>query len=175
MSLLLRHKPEQANLDMDREGWVSIKQMQDNVPGLSMAAITWVVEGDKKGRFAFNEDRTKVRATQGHSTELVDMKMKAEVPPTFLYHGSAERFMKHIRVEGLKSMTRHYVHMTNNRDTAFGVAMRYAKDKRHVRILTIDAAKMHADGFAFYQSENNVWLTEHVPLKYLHGTGLAIS
>jgi len=26
---------------------------------------------------------------------------------------------------------------------------------------------MYADGFKFYLSENGVWLTDHVPLKYI--------
>ena len=31
LCLLLRHKPEDAELDMDEHGWVSVKQLINNV------------------------------------------------------------------------------------------------------------------------------------------------
>jgi putative RNA 2'-phosphotransferase len=34
-------------------------------------------------------------------------------------------------------------------------------------VLTIQAGQMHRDGFLFYLSENGVWLTGHVPVKYI--------
>jgi len=33
--------------------------------------------------------------------------------------------------------------------------------------LQIDSSSMHVDGHVFYRSENNVWLTLHVPIKYI--------
>ena len=30
LSMLLRHKPEEANLDMDKQGYVSVKQLLKN-------------------------------------------------------------------------------------------------------------------------------------------------
>jgi putative RNA 2'-phosphotransferase len=34
-------------------------------------------------------------------------------------------------------------------------------------ILTIDAAAMAREGIAFYVSANGVWLTEHVPARFI--------
>ena len=34
-------------------------------------------------------------------------------------------------------------------------------------VLTVDAARMAADGLPFFVSANGVWLTEHVPPQYL--------
>ena len=36
-------------------------------------------------------------------------------------------------------------------------------------ILTVDAAAIHADGRAFYEADNGVWLTDHVPPGCLSG------
>jgi RNA:NAD 2'-phosphotransferase (TPT1/KptA family) len=36
-------------------------------------------------------------------------------------------------------------------------------------ILTVDAAAMHAAGYAFYQAAHSVWLTDHVPPGDLSG------
>jgi putative RNA 2'-phosphotransferase len=33
--------------------------------------------------------------------------------------------------------------------------------------LTVRSGEMHRDGFKFYLSENNVWLTDEVPAKYI--------
>jgi putative RNA 2'-phosphotransferase len=40
---------------------------------------------------------------------------------------------------------------------------RYSKP----HIFTVNAKGMHDAGFLFYCSENNVWLTEKVPVEYL--------
>jgi putative RNA 2'-phosphotransferase len=34
-------------------------------------------------------------------------------------------------------------------------------------ILYIDIRKMYEDGYKFYLSENNVWMAEEVPIKYI--------
>ena len=52
---------------------------------------------------------------------------------------------------------------------------RQAKDGADVAILQIDAQQMHADGFVFHRSDNNVWLTEQVPSKYLSPYSGAVS
>jgi putative RNA 2'-phosphotransferase len=34
-------------------------------------------------------------------------------------------------------------------------------------ILTVDALRMHANGFRFFVADNGVWLTDRVPHEYL--------
>jgi putative RNA 2'-phosphotransferase len=34
-------------------------------------------------------------------------------------------------------------------------------------VLKVRAAHMHARGFKFYQADNGVWLTEHVPVTFI--------
>jgi len=60
-------------------------------------------------------------------------------------------------------MKRQYVHLSWDEKTARSVGHRHGKPM----IFAVDAARMHADGHAFFLSENNVWLTDAVPAQYL--------
>jgi putative RNA 2'-phosphotransferase len=84
-------------------------------------------------------------------------------PPEVLYHGTGEKYTASIEREGLKHGSRLFVHLSKDRETAVNVG------KRHGRpvVYTVDAGKMHEDGYIFYLSVNGVWLTEHVPPEYL--------
>ena len=62
-----------------------------------------------------------------------------------------------------KKMSRHHVHLTENREVAGAVGRRYGK----LVLLEIDAKQMAIDGFEFYRTANGVWLVESVPLIYL--------
>lgn len=166
MSLVLRHKPETIGLELDENGWANVQEMIDkmNATGAEVdieLLYTIVATNDKK-RFAFNEDKTMIRANQGHSIE-VELDLKEVQPPALLYHGTVEKFIDSIRMEGLKKMERQHVHLSKDITTATNVGNRRGK----AIVLKIDAAKMHADGFAFYLSENEVWLTDEVPVQYI--------
>ena len=115
-----------------------------------------------KKRFAFNDDKTRIRANQGHSVE-VTLGYASQIPPAVLYHGTATRFLDSIRAEGLKKGERHHVHLSSDMETAVKVGQRHGKPA----ILTIDATAMHSAGMAFYQSDNGVWLTDRVPTEFI--------
>ncbi|HEY1784673.1 MAG TPA: RNA 2'-phosphotransferase, partial [Pirellulales bacterium] len=72
-------------------------------------------------------------------------------------------FLDAILAEGLKKMARHDVHLSGDVQTATKVGQRRGRPV----ILVIDSAAMTADGYKFRLSENGVWLTDHVPAKYL--------
>ena len=71
LSLILRHKPETIGLKLDSNGWVNViellNQMNKNGRQLNMSELEYVVETNNKKRFEFNDDKTKIRASQGHS------------------------------------------------------------------------------------------------------------
>ncbi len=71
--------------------------------------------------------------------------------------------MESIKKEGLQKMSRQHVHLSQNKETAIKVVSRRGKPV----ILSINAPKMHADGYSFYVSENGVWLTDQVPVEYI--------
>ena len=76
---------------------------------------------------------------------------------------SRRSFLASIRQQGLQRRNRHHVHLSRDVQTATAVGKRHGKPV----VLTVTARRMHDDGFHFYLSENNVWLTEHVAPAYL--------
>jgi putative RNA 2'-phosphotransferase len=169
MSLVLRHKPEEIGLSLNENGWASVEELiqkmnttTSNV-NITKAIIQEVVSTNDKKRFTFNEDETMIRANQGHSID-VELALQPSIPPEILYHGTVEKFLPNIKVEGLQKMSRQHVHLSENLDTATKVGSRRGKPI----ILTVQAKKMHDDGLLFYRSVNNVWLTDNVPGNYIN-------
>jgi len=167
MSLVLRHNPQKIGINLDDNGWADtdllLQGMKKNGHKVTLDDLKEVVATNDKQRFKFNDDFTKIRANQGHSV-AVDVEMKEVTPPNVLYHGTATRFLSAIQSEGLISKSRLHVHLSSEKDTAAKVGSRHGKPV----ILTISAAKMQADGFVFYLSENGVWLVNAVPPKYIN-------
>ena len=165
LSYVLRHKPEASNLTMDKQGWVEVEQLLSNIPfKITREDLDSIVESNDKKRFSYSEDRTKIKAAQGHSNILgVKIEMKKVVPPFILYHGTADKNIDSIRKSGLVKGSRDYVHLSSNTETAIKVGSRHGKPV----IFEVNARAMHADGFEFYQSDNGVFQTDRVPSKYL--------
>jgi putative RNA 2'-phosphotransferase len=166
LSLILRHAPEKIELQLDENGWANVDELitQCNKfqKKINLELLNYVVETNDKKRFAFNEDKTMIRASQGHSIK-VDLDIEAVIPPDFLYHGTIEKFLEPIKNEGLKRMSRQHVHLSQEKETAIKVGSRRGKPI----ILIVNTKKMQEDGFKFYLSENKVWLTDQVPPKYI--------
>jgi putative RNA 2'-phosphotransferase len=163
LSLVLRHKPEAANIELDSEGYVGVSELCQSLK-ISFQDLEKIVVSNDKQRFAFNSDKTKIRASQGHSVKEVQLTLEKVDPPAELYHGTKEAFLASIAENGLLKGSRHHVHLSDNKETAKNVADRR---KGVSVILKIDAMFMRADGIKFYKSENGVYLTDIVLPKYI--------
>jgi putative RNA 2'-phosphotransferase len=166
LSLVLRHQPEAIGISLNENGWADVPELikKINATGntIDFALLQTVVDTNDKKRFIFNEDKTMIRANQGHSIE-VELDLKEVAPPDFLYHGTVLKFLEAIKKDGLKKMSRQHVHLSKEAQTATIVASRRGAPV----ILTVNAMVMHTEGFKFYLSENGVWLTNEVPAKYI--------
>ncbi len=166
LSLNLRHDPEGLGITLEEGGWTNVdellKAFSKKYFAISLSDLQQVVKNNDKQRFGFNETNTKIRAHQGHSTQ-VDLKLVPSTPPDLLYHGTAKHSLDAILESGLKSMKRQHVHLSTNKETMMAVAMRHGKPI----LLSIDARAMFKAGHAFYLSTNGIWLSEFVPKKYL--------
>ena len=165
ISLILRHKPEVIGISLDEHGWAVVDDLIAGVSKthhLDMEILERIVSEDEKQRYSFNEDKTLIRANQGHSIP-VDVELPEVTPPAVLYHGTGLKYKESIDKQGLIPKSRLYVHLSGDLDTARKVGQRHGKPV----IYTVDAAAMHADGYTFYRSVNGVWLTKKVPAKYL--------
>jgi putative RNA 2'-phosphotransferase len=167
LSYILRHQPEAISITLDSDGWVAIDTLitQANQHGesLSKALIEQVVASSDKKRFTLSADGLKIRAAQGHSTSQVHVNHIEQIPPEFLYHGTATRFVDAIKQQGLISGSRHHVHLSVDKQTAASVGQRHGK----AVILKVKSLLMSQQGFVFYLSDNNVWLTQKVPVEFL--------
>jgi putative RNA 2'-phosphotransferase len=149
---------------MDDEGWVGVERLLVKVQ-ISMEELEQVVNTNDKKRFAFNFNKTKIRASQGHSLKI-DIGLKPIIPPKFLYHGTASKNVKAILKKGLLKMKRNHVHLSPDYETALNVANRYCKnDTPH--IFKIDTYPMIVNYIRFYESDNGVWLCDYIDPKYI--------
>lgn len=166
LSLILRHKPETIGLVLDGNGWANVADVLGKSAkagtDFTLAELTEVVATNDKKRFSFDETKTKIRAAQGHSI-AVDIGFEERIPPSVLYHGTAEKNLDSILGKGLEKRARHHVHLSSKTDMARNVGARYGKPV----VLQIDAAQMSAQGIKFYISANAVWLVEEVSPEFL--------
>lgn len=167
LSLVLRHDPAHLGLTLDDQGWADVDtllaQAQAHQVPLTREALGHIVETSAKQRFRFSDDQRRIRASQGHSV-AVELGHEPMVPPAMLYHGTTTRYHEQIMREGLQKMSRQQVHLSADVATARQVGSRHGQPV----ILAVSAAQMHADGHAFYRADNGVWLTDEVPVSYLH-------
>lgn len=166
LSLILRHKPDAAGIFLDEHGWANVEDLINGIKNtgrnINMSILEDIVKTDSKQRYSFNEDKTLIRANQGHSVP-VNVNLEMMKPPKFLYHGTADRFLKSIMEEGLKPMNRLYVHLSIDIETAIKVGKRHGNPV----VLKVHSNQMYEEGCIFYLSKNGVWLTKSVDIKYL--------
>ena len=166
LSLVLRHRPGIIGLKLDKNGWADTNELLTKVSKkkmpLTLETLKIIVKENNKKRFAFNEDYSKIRASQGHSIKI-DLALAPSTPPATLYHGTVAKNIPSIKRLGLLSQKRNHVHLSKDIDTATNVGQRHGKPI----ILIVQSGQMHRDGIPFYLSENKVWLTEQVAPKYI--------
>ena len=165
MAFILRHKPESIGITLDEYGWARVDELIEGIGKqhhITFEILEEIVRTDDKKRYSFNEDKSLIRANQGHSIP-VDVELKNAAPPAVLYHGTGEKYVLSIDETGLIPKSRLYVHLSATYDTAVNVGARHGTPV----VYEVDTAAMLADGHTFYISENGVWLTKRVPVQYL--------
>lgn len=166
LSLVLRHDPGHIGITLDAAGWtdvdVLLAALASHGTPLSREALAELVATSDKQRFALSPDGQRIRANQGHSVP-VELGLLPALPPPRLYHGTVDRFLDSIRQSGLLKGERHHVHLSVDLFTARKVGARRGRPV----VLTVRADEMAAAGHTFFQSDNGVWLTEHVPPVYM--------
>jgi putative RNA 2'-phosphotransferase len=166
LSLVLRHQPEIIGLSLDDQGWADVATLialvNQHGQVLTAELLDEVVATNNKKRFAFSADKSRIRASQGHSI-AVDLALNPQQPPEYLFHGTATRFLDSIRDQGLIPGSRQHVHLSSDQSVAMQVGQRHGKPV----VLRVQSAQMSAAGLVFFRSDNGVWLTDAVPSKYI--------
>lgn len=165
LSYMLRHSRDPLYIDLNG-GWASVDTILDvlrrRYPEMNREILDRIVAADRKGRYSFDATGTRIRANQGHSIPNVTVEMTAPAPPEYLYHGTATRFLPAILKEGLKPMSRQFVHISPDYQTAVIVGKRHGTPA----VLRIRAADFVADGHELFLSANGVWQAKAVPPEY---------
>lgn len=165
IAFILRHHPEAIGVKLDEHDWA---RTEDLIAGIAknrefdMHMLEEIVRTDSKQRYSFNEDKTLIRANQGHSIQ-VDVELEQKNPPDDLWHGTREKYVESINKIGLISKSRLYVHLSKDYETAKTVGSRHGKPV----VYRVNAKQMAENGYPFYLSVNGVWLTKEVPVQYL--------
>ena len=166
LSLILRHDPAAGGITLDAQGWAStqdiLNALKQRFP-ITLKIFREIVTEDEKQRYSFSSYGECIRANQGHSIS-VDLGLVDVQPPEFLFHGTSQKTMGLIWRDGILPMSRQYVHLSNDIETAIKVGQRHGD----VVVLSVRAYDMFSiGGLAFYLSENGVWLTHRVPQEYI--------
>ena len=161
MSVALRHDPDSFGIELDEEGWVDVDKLLDALrkhkrwEGITEDDFHTVMSVSAKKRFEISDGH--IRALYGHSIPMKIVK-EPTTPPTLLYHGTARRNLDTILQEGILPMSRQYVHMSEDVETATKVGRRKAQD---IVILAINTQA--EPGVPFYCGNDQTWLADRVP------------
>lgn len=159
LSLVLRHMPEKYSLSLDGEGWVSLEQLltalhqTDKWRFVTVQDIEDMMKQATKQRHEIKDGR--IRAYYGHSLNEKIVR-KIAMPPRYLYHGTTPEAAELIVKEGLKPMTRQYVHLSSTVETARLVAERRTATPVLFRI---DTQRVMS---AFYLGNEDIWLADTI-------------
>ncbi|MBB3150010.1 putative RNA 2'-phosphotransferase [Paenibacillus endophyticus] len=162
MTKLLRHTPEEFGLVLDSEdGSCTVNDLLETIHAESewswvkQEDIEQVVRNSEKQRFEIKNGR--IRARYGHSHNKISYAPGEQ--PAVLYHGTNKKALPSILIEGLRSMGRQYVHLSEGTDFATLAGSR----RGELIILKVDTLSAAQLGVTFYYAGNEVWLADHVP------------
>lgn len=168
VSHALRHEPWLYELELDEDGWVAVDVLLGAVrsrgsswSSVDRSDLERMIAESSKRRHEIVGDQ--IRALYGHSVPGRIARVEAK-PPEQLFHGTSPEAWAVIAGEGLRPMGRQYVHLSVDRAAAEQVGLR--KAKRPV-ILTVHAYEAAAGGVRFWRGNEVVWLTEHIPCRFV--------
>lgn len=100
----------------------------------------------------------------GHSVSDSIGSEREAVPPPRLFHGTSPAAWVDIQQDGLLPMSRRFVHMSHDPQTALHVGRRKSATPL---VLIVDSAAARSAGITFHQGNEQVWLANHVPARFI--------
>ena len=128
MSYLLRHGCDKEQIAYDENGYVLVS---DLIGWLNSNNILTIIESividDKKNRYSLSSDKTKIRANQGHNSDIGVQYTTIDISLyTPIIHRTYRKHTRSIQETGLLKMDRTHIHMISGRDlNAFKLISQY--------------------------------------------------
>ena len=169
LTFILRHDFINKDLQCDESGYINVKDIFLNysISPISDKELELLVETNDKKRFdlIIKQDEYYIRSNQGHSYKIgllikdILLFKKIETPLHFCAHGTKKENIDSIIKNGLQRKNRKHIHFVNQiiRDKQLSG---YKKESNV--IIIIDMKKCLEAGMFFFQSMNNVILTEGI-------------
>ncbi len=161
---VLRHDPEAAGVNMDRDGWVAMEQIVNSLPnyllGFSSLPYEFLVEVIEhilwqRVQLIGNS----IRATYGHTTRLLDP-VEDHIPDVPLFHGTSWELWPLIKHAGLTPAGRRFVQLTEDFDYANRIAQGRSANPLVLQVTT--RAALDA-GVKFFNFGIHVWQSTALP------------
>lgn len=166
LAKILRHDSE--GLSMNNDGFVLVSDILNHMK-ISQEFLDEIVYTNSKNRFEYSDTKLNIRARQGHSIENVEIdfeKVSVENAPDILYHGTNKENTAKILEVGLHKMSRNFVHLSKDEETAIQVGNRKRGELVILKIYIKSYLKnnLHAELFI---SSNGVYLIKQVDPDYI--------
>lgn len=150
----------------EKGGWRATDEILEKLY-ITMEELQELVVSDPKnqsnpgrGRYEFSEDLSQIRARDGHAKWVpVTAKEPADVFPDVLFHGTSMNSVRRIMADGISSMERTYVHLSDDKIEALRVGSRH----KNPVVLCIDSQAAVNRGHRIYPPESIAWLADEVP------------
>lgn len=169
LSYILRHGAIDKGLILYDSGYIKIDELTKlkGCKGISLDILEHIVETDNKNRFELNTDKTMIRATQGHSInilkgkeiELGMLKITTFEECPVMVHGTYIKNLDSIKKHGLLKKSRNHIHFASH--ISPGEVVSGLRTSCEVGIY-INVEKCLEDGILIYKSRNGVLLTEGI-------------
>lgn len=168
MAGILRHFPEKFDLEMDINGWVSVRELSNALAAkdkrkhwLRDRHIEAIVACDPKGRYEVRGGN--VRATYAHTVEI-EIDLPTDNIPELLFYPCARDEADLLLEGGIHPGNRKHVHLSK---TITNAANAGAVHHTRPYIIEIDTISMVASGNTIFRAGNTVYLTENVDPQFL--------
>jgi putative RNA 2'-phosphotransferase len=168
VTLALRHEPEAIGLVLDARGWVAVEALLAALRAhdaqwarLDEADLHALIAASDKPRHEIVDGR--MRSLYGHSLAQ-PLELTPAVPPARLYHGTSAVAAAAILAQGLVPKGRQFVHLSDDRAWARGIAYRKSTAPA---LLQVDAGAAHARGVVFHTLGGHVWLSNGIAPEFI--------
>ena len=164
LAYMLRHQPEQFDLDLDEFGWADLREV---VRALNERLGEPVGEEDVNDavhsgdRQRYEIEKGLIRALYGHSIDV--QPGEPSRPPEWLYVGVSGHDAERAQRFGLRPGRRRFLHLALTPEDALDTAVRTAEDAVLVKVHALEAWE---EGINFYDRKS-LFLSDPIPTHYL--------